>query len=279
MSDKQLDGLLQTAMRAARAGGELALARREDPGYQKWKGPRDLQAGAVLDIQQRIVDVIRADLPDAKFLVEESDEPQDEPAERLWIIDPIDGSLNFFQGFPLFAVCVGYRVEGRYQVGVVYDPCNNELFHATFGQGAYLNDSPIIVEKFSEGQEAYQRALVGTDWPGSIEDRKTALYISRILGNEVTQLWTLGCPALGLCYVAAGRLHAYYYYSLQLKLWDLAAASVILQEAGGVLTDIMGGSWLFAEGGYLATNGVIHGAMLRTIKPLLEIKQMQQSRT
>ncbi len=276
MPDEQYDLALETAVRAARAGGELALARRANPGYFKWKGPRDLQAGAALEVQQRIVEVIRADVPDDSFLVEESDEVQNEQAERLWIIDPIDGSMNFFQGLPLFAVCVGYRVEGRYQVGVVYDPCNNELYHATFGHGAYLNDSPITVQKFSDGQDAYQHALVGTDLPGDIQDRKTALYINRILGNEVTHLWTLGSPALGLCYIAAGRLHAYFYYSLQMKLWDLAAASVILRESGGVLTDLMGGSWLFPENGYLATNGVIHGAMLRTIKPALEIEKMKQ---
>ena len=276
MSNDQSDRVLQTAIAAARAGGALALSRRDDPGYQKWKGPRDLQAGAVFDIQQRIVETIRVEFPDAQFLVEESDEPQNADADPLWIIDPIDGSLNFFQGFPLFAICIGYRVEGQYQVGVVYDPCNDELFRAVNGRGAYLNDSPITVKKFLDGQEAYEHALVGTDLPGGIAERKTALYVNRILGNEVTQLWTLGSPALGLCYVAAGRLHAYYSYSLQMQLWDIAAASVILREAGGILTDIMGGSWLYPENGYLATNGVIHGAMLRTIKPLLEMKQMQE---
>ncbi len=285
MSSERTERLLRTAIRAARAGGEMALARREDPGYLRWKGPRDLQAGAVLDIQRRIVEVIQAEFPDDSFLLEETTaEPQagsersgsHDPAERLWIIDPIDGSMNFNQRIPLFAVCVGYRAEGRDEIGVVYDPCNDELFHATFGGGAYLNGRPIYVDQVSDGEDAYKRALVGTDLPGSLEDRGRALFVDRTLGNEVTQLWTLGSPALGLCYVAAGRLHAY--FGLTLELWDVAAASVILQEAGGTLTDIAGGSWLFSEGGYLASNGVVHGGMLRAIKPALEIYTMRQSR-
>ncbi len=283
MSNEQSDRLLRAAIRAARAGGEMALARREDPGYLRWKGPRDLQAGASLDIQRRIVEVIQAEFPDDGFLLEETtDERQDDgeksgshdQAERLWIVDPICGSLNFNQRIPLFAVCVGCRAQGRDAVGVVYDPCNDELFHASFGGGAYLNDRPIYVHQLSEGEDAYKQALVGTDLPGRLEDRRRALFINRSLGNAVTQLWTLGSPALGLCYVAAGRLHAY--FCLDLELWDVAAAAVILQEAGGTLTDITGGPWLFSEGGQLATNGVIHGGMLRAIQPALNIYATRQ---
>ena len=284
MSSEQTDRLLRLAIRAARAGGEMALARREDPGYLRWKGPRDLQAGASLDIQRRIVEVIQSEFPNDRFLLEETaGEPQADSErsgahdqERLWIVDPICGSMNFNQRIPLFAVCVGCRAEGRDEVGVVYDPCNDELFHASFGGGAYLNDRPIFVHQFSEGEDAFRHALVGTDLPGSPEDRRRALFINRSLGDEVTQLWTLGSPALGLCYVAAGRLHAY--FCLELELWDVAAASVILQEAGGTLTDIAGGPWIFSEGGQLASNGVIHGAMLRAIKPALDLYATRQGR-
>lgn len=284
MSTEQTERMLRAAISAARAGGEMALARREDPGYARWKGPRDLQAGASLDIQRRIVEVIKAEFPDDKFLLEEStDAPHadGEPdgshdqAERLWIVDPICGSFNFNQGIPLFAVCVGCRAEGRDEIGVVYDPCHDELFHARFGGGAYLNGQPIVVDQVSEGEDAYKRALVGTDLPGKFEDRKRALFVNRSLGNEITQLWILGSPALGLCYVAAGRLNAY--FCLDLQLWDVAAASVILREAGGTLTDISGGPWVFSEGGQVASNGVLHGGMLRGIKPALDIYATRQS--
>jgi myo-inositol-1(or 4)-monophosphatase len=283
-SREETDRLLQTAIRAARAGGDMALARREDPGYLRWKGSHDLQTGASLDIQQRIVDVIKADFPDDAFLLEETtdDRPagsasngDHDEAERLWIVDPICGSFNFNQRIPLFAVCVGCRAKGRDEVGVVYDPCNGELFRATFGGGAYLNDRAIFVNQLSEGEDALKRALVGTDLPGNLEERKRTLFVNRSLGTAVTQIWMLGSPALGLCYVAAGRLHAY--FCLDLELWDVAAASVILREAGGTLTDIAGGPWIFSEGGQLATNGVVHGGMLRAIKPTLEIYASRQA--
>ncbi len=276
MSREQTNQLLQVAVRAARAGGELALSRLGNPGYMRWKEPGQLQAGASLDIQQRIVEVIQKEFSNHNFLVEESDEPQNDQADPLWIIDPIDGSMNFNQSLPLFAVSIAYRVGDHYELGVVYDPCNHELFHATFGHGAYLNGQPIFVDKLSEGEDAYARALVGTDLTGNFEDRRLALYINRLLGSEITQLWTLGSPTLGLCYVAAGRLHAY--YCLKLALWDVAAAGVIIRESGGTLTDITGGSWLFSKGGYLATNGVIHGSMLRGIQPSMQRYQTQQGK-
>jgi myo-inositol-1(or 4)-monophosphatase len=278
MSNDQAERLLEVAISAARAGGEVTRARRDDPGYLRWKGSRDLQAGASLDVQSRIVEVIRAEFPDDGFLLEESadeqvamGEPYGTPgqAERLWIIDPICGSFNFNQGIPLYAVCVGCRAAGRDEIGVVYDPCNDELFHARYGGGAYLNGQPIFVDQMSEGEDAYKRALVGTDLPGGPEERKKALFVNRSLGADVTQVWMLGSPALGICYVAAGRLNAY--FSLDLQLWDVAAASVILKEAGGTLTDITGGPWIFSEGGQVASNGVLHGGMLRGIKPALDI--------
>lgn len=276
MSNEQIEQLLQVAIRAARAGGELALSRVGNPGYMRWKEPGELQAGASLDIQKRIVEVIQAECPDHKFLVEESDDPQDEHADPLWIIDPIDGSMNFNQSLPVFGISIAFRMGERYELGVVYDPSNNELFHATMGHGAYLNGQPIFVDKLSEGEDAYARAMVGTDLNGSFETRRLALYIQRFVGSEVTQIWTLGSPALGLCYVAAGRLHAY--YSLKLALWDVAAAGIILRESGGTFTDITGGPWLFSKGGYIATNGVIHGSMLRGILPPMKSYMEKQGK-
>lgn len=265
--------LLDTAIRAARAGGELALARLGNPGYQKWKGPRDPLAGAVLEIQDRIVEVIRRDFPDHPMLVEESELPQDAQADPLWIIDPLDGSLNFLHGIPLFAVSVGYREIGKYRVGVVYDPCRDELFQAVVNGGASLNGKGIHVDQFSDGADAFHAAVVGTDWSGDHDQLKRAFQLTRMLVSEVLQIRTFGAPTLGLCYVAAGRLHAYFGLE-HLKLWDLAAAAVILKEAGGVLTDIDGGTWNYAEEGYLATNGVIHGSLLGV---LAGTRKMQRS--
>ena len=267
---------LETAQRAARVGGQLAVSRLGNPGYRKWKGPRDLLAEAVLEIQERIVEVIRQEFPDHHFLLEESETPQDEQADRLWVIDPLDGTLNFFHGIPFFSVSIAFRSEGTYQFGVVYDPCRDELFHAVAGGDAYLNGQPIIVDKFSEGHEAFDAAMVGTDWSGSMDEVKRALQLTRFVAPQVLHIRVLGAPSLGLCYVAAGRLHAYFGLE-HIKLWDVAAASVILNGAGGILTDIGGGPWFFSEEGYLATNGLIHGSMSRAILPILELHRQKRS--
>lgn len=265
--------LLDVAIRAARAGGEVALARLGKPDYQKWKGPRNPMAGASLEVQERIVEEIGRQFPDHPMLLEESDAPPDEGADPLWIIDPLDGSLNFLRGIPLFAVSIGYREAGTYKIGVVYDPCRGELFQAAVNGAALLNGKAIRTDKFADGMDAFQAAVVGVDWEGDYDELKRAFQLTRVLISEVQQIRTFGSPALGLCYVAAGRLHAYFGLE-HLKLWDVAAAAVILKEAGGVLTDIDGAAWQHAEEGYLATNGVIHGSMLGA---LAGVRRMQRA--
>jgi myo-inositol-1(or 4)-monophosphatase len=265
-SDPQL--VLETAMLAARAGGQLAVARLAKPGPEKYKGPRDTVTGAVLEVQERIVDVIRQQFPDDHFLLEEATGPQDERADPLWIIDPIDGSMNFRHGLPLFSISICYRSGGLYRVGVVYDPNRDEMFHAISGGAAYLNGRIITVDQFSDGREAWEQAFVGTDWRGDNEAIRKALRLARFVAGETFQLIVLGAPSLGLCYVAAGRLHAYYGLE-HLKLWDVAAAAVILKAAGGIITDVEGASWEHAQLGYLASNNVVHGWLNRLATTIL----------
>lgn len=267
--------LLETALLAARTGGQKAMARLSNPGAEKRKGHRDVQAEASLEVQAAIVEVIRAAFPNDHFLVEESDAEQDEQADPLWIIDPIDGSMNFLHGIPIFAVSIGYRAGGVYRVGVVYDPSRDEMFHAVTGGGAFLNGRPIHVDMFSDGREAWEQAFVGTDWRGDDETLRKSLRLVRYMATETFQIITLGSPALGLCYVAAGRLHAYFALH-HLKLWDVAACAVILKEAGGIFTDEQGASWLYAQEGYLASNNIVHGWLNRTVMTLLSLSRSQQ---
>jgi myo-inositol-1(or 4)-monophosphatase len=267
-----LQHALETAMRAARAGGQLARERLGQPGYEKRKGPRDVLPGAALDVQSLIVYALRQEYPEHSFLLEESDEPADENAEHLWIIDPIDGSTNFLHGIPIYAISIAYRENGHYQVGVVYDPSRDEMFHAVAGQGAFLNGRPISVDAFSDGHEAWEQAVLGTDWRGNSDQVRLALRLTRFVAMETFHMVVLGSPALGRCYVAAGRLHGYFALD-HLKLWDIAAAAVILKEAGGILTDAEGASWLHPRHGYLASNNVIHGWMNRTAITVLGLAQ------
>lgn len=255
--------VLQVAVEAARAGGRVALERLGSPGYLRWKGFRDVEVGAALEVQQAIVERIRADFPEHPILAEEGLERPAEDADPLWIVDPVDGSLNYLHGLPVFAVSVAFRSEGLYRVGVVYDPCREELFQGVLGQGARLNGEPIYVHQVEEGLSAYEHAMVGTDWPYGTQARVQSLQVAHLLCSSTLSLVTLGSPALGLCYVACGRLHAYYH--LDLDLWDVAAAAVVLREAGATLTNAEGSSWLHANRGYLATNGIVHGEVLRNI--------------
>ena len=260
--------ILDTAIRAARSGGKVALELLGRPQDLRWKGMRDPQIGAALAVQRAILLEIERDFPDHAVLAEESEARPSADADPLWIVDPIDGSVNYLQGLPCFSISIGFMSKGIYRVGVVYDPCRDELFRGVVRQGAWLNDVPIVVEQISEAAEAFEKAVIGIDWPHEGRPRAQSLHIAQILATHALALNVMGSPALALCYLAAGRLHAYFH--LELEIWDVAAAAVILHEAGGILTDARGGSWLFSDKGYLATNGVLHGEMLRNIVPALE---------
>jgi len=261
---------LEVAARAARAGGEVALANLGQPDYQRWKGHRDIVSGSTLAVQDAILDVLQRETPDFGILAEEG--PEDEPlpldAEHLWIVDPICGSLNYVQGIPYFAVSIALRTKGALRVGAVFDPCRNELFEATLSSQSQLNGEVMAVQQISEGFDAMEKAWVGTDWPKDLDTLDQALKIATVMARQVIVLNSYGSPALGICNVAAGRLHAY--WALDLKIWDIAAAAVILTRAGGTLTDEHGASWLFSNGGYIASNSVIHGWTMRCLQRVLQ---------
>jgi myo-inositol-1(or 4)-monophosphatase len=261
---------LDVAVAAARKGGAIAKARLGRPGYLKWKGHRDVVCEASLEVQNSIVSAILAEYPEDGILAEEG--PDDAPvpvdAPNLWIVDPICGSMNFVQGIPHFGVCIALRTEGSIALGVVYDPCRDEMFEATIDSPATLNGRRIFVQQILEGSEAWSSAIVSTDWPHAGERRRQARLIVGLMEDQVTDLSLMGSPALGLCNVACGRFHAYWH--LDLKIWDIAAASVIVQRAGGILTDADGVTWLYSNGGYIATNGVIHGWTLNCIQAVVQ---------
>ena len=261
-----MDHALDVAKRAARRGGDLARARLGKPGYLKWKGPRDVVTEASIEVQDAIVSAIAAEFPDAGILAAEGPGdavlPVDAPC--LWIVDPICGSLNFAQGIPYFGISVALRYEGRIAVGIVYDPSRDELFEATRHTPAMLNGRRIVVRQILEGSEAWEGAVIGTDWPHGGERRQQARLVLGLMADQVNACNLMGSPALGLCNVAAGRLHAYWH--LDLNIWDIAASSLILERAGGILTDADGLSWLYSDGGYIASNDVIHGSLLNCIQ-------------
>lgn len=264
------DQVLDVAIRAARAGGELAHQKLGEPSPVRSKGTRDVVTPNIRAVEERILETIRSEFPDHAILSEESAPARgrDRPAadsDPLWIVDPIDGSLNYIRGIPIFSVSVGFRHRGLYRVGVVYDPCRDELFHAVREKGSFLNGTRIQTHSIrGDGVEAFEAATVATDWPADVNQRVVTAMIVEIMAGNVVSLKILGSPALGLAYIAAGRLDAYFH--LQLELWDVAAGVVILEDAGGVLTDAVGATWQHSDGGYLGTNKIVHGRMLDPIR-------------
>lgn len=250
--------MLETAITAAREAGRIALAKLHQPKKVLVKGLRDFMPDGTLEIQNKIKEIISQEFPDHRFLAEEGTEKPEIQEGFQWIVDPIDGSTNYYRGLPFFAISIALWRGRQSLLGVVYDPYHDDLFTALKGQGAFLNDKrlKVVMSEFD-----LEDAVVGTDWPRSVDKRAAHIRTTEIMLREVITLRTLGSPALGLCYVAAGYLDAYYHFAV--KLWDVAAAVVILEEAGGDLSDERGGYWHYSTGGIVAANKWLHKRVIR----------------
>ncbi|OGO40751.1 MAG: hypothetical protein A2Z04_09025, partial [Chloroflexi bacterium RBG_16_57_9] len=215
MDDQRSAKLMNTAMNAAREGGKLALSLLGQPGYIRQKGPKDFATGSAVEVQNLIREILLRDFPQHGILAEEDPPDQVTEGEFQWIIDPIDGTTNYHRRVPFFAISIALRRGQEYLLGVVYDPSRDDLFHARRGHGAFLNDSLLQV---STKVEAYE-SFIGTDWPSAPLDRENSIRSIPVAMGDALSLRTFGSPALGICYVAAGYLEAYYH--LALKLWDV----------------------------------------------------------
>jgi len=227
---------LEIAERAARAGGEVLLDY-QDKFTGREKGPRDLVTEADLASQQRIRKILLAAFPDHDFLGEE-DDPQAPPTagrEYRWVVDPLDGTTNYVHRMPNYAVSIGLQRGDEIVAGVVFDPIAKECFSAAQGKGATLNGKPF---RTSNCQKA-DSALVAASFSALVD--RDSLEIKRFVEALIAcqGIRRLGSAALNLCYVACGRLDAY--WATSVKLWDVAAGVLMVREAGGVVTHIEGG--------------------------------------
>ena len=223
------------------------------------KGEIDLVTEADFQAEKAILDTIRRSFPRDSILTEETGEHKALP-ERLWIVDPLDGTINLAHALPFYAVCIGLQVGGRLVLGLVFNPVMDERFEALDGGGAFLNGSPIHVSRVSRLVDS----LVATGFPYSVhEDSRTIIRrLHRVL-VRAQGVRRLGSAALDLCYLAAGRFDAYWEEGL--KPWDTAAATVIAREAGGRVTDYDGNPFSPYLPSVVASNGLIHEAMLEAL--------------
>lgn len=249
----------QTLERALHESGSILKRAIERPKKISFKSPVSLVTETDKGAEQKIISIIKQTFPEHSILAEESD-PQAGSSSK-WIIDPIDGTTNFAHGLPLACVSIGYEENGKMKLGGVFNPFLNEYFWAERGRGATLNGKKIKVSK----TKTLSRSLMATGFP---YDRLTYadyyIKIAREVMNRCQGIRRLGSAAIDLCYVACGRFDGY--WEFKLNAWDQSAGALIVEEAGGKLTDFRGEPFSIYGKQTLATNGFIHGEMLRILK-------------
>ncbi len=220
---------------------------------------RDLVTEFDVAAEKLIIDGIRAAFPDHAILSEEQGSCAAESPYR-WIIDPLDGTNNFICGYPHFAVSIALEVNGKIKIGSIYDPSRDELFTALFRKGAMLNDEEISVSR----QSVLDGSLIEAGFSSRYSLAVANYPYFKATLPHAQAIRNCGSAALALAYVAAGRLDAAWYFSL--APWDVAAGTLLVQEAGGEVSDLDGEPLVDAERGVLATNRTVHNEMVKIFK-------------
>ena len=251
---------LATAIEAVSRAGDVMMSRSGGNVHIDKKGTIDLVTDVDMAIEREFRALVAGRFPDHEVLAEELGGSGAVPPGPCWVFDPIDGTTNFAHGLPIFCASVALEIDGEAEVAAVYDPTRKELFTAERSRGAFLNGQPIRV---SSARELVNAMLV-TGFPYDVHDR-----VDEIVGlfgafvGRARAVRRLGSAAIDLCYVAAGRLDAF--WESDLKPWDIAGGSLIVQEAGGRVTDMAGGRFRSRARSVLASNGLLHEPMLRVI--------------
>lgn len=259
-----MQALLNIAVKAARQAGDI-IARcmdRLDTIEYNVKVPNDFVSEVDRRAEHEIIKTIHRAYPDHGIIAEESGITAGN--DFVWIIDPLDGTTNFLHGFPHFAVSIAARYKDRIEHAVVYDPVKQEMFTASRGSGAQLNGRRIRVSK-SAGLTA---ALIGTGFPfKNITLLPAYLQMFTAVSQDTSGIRRAGSAALDLAYVAAGRLDGF--WEMGLNIWDMAAGVLLIEEAGGNVTDFQGGKCYLESGHVVTGNLKTSKALLQAIQPFV----------
>ena len=244
--------MLNTAIKAARRAAAIINRASFDIDRVKFteKMPNDFVTEVDQAAEQAIIDILTTAYPTHAILAEESGASANlnDDNENVWIIDPLDGTTNFMHGFPQYCVSIALQQRGQVTQAVIYDPTRNDLFTASKGAGAYLNDKRLRVTK----RDKMQDALIGTGFPfRNMQGLEEYIEMFRIMTQKCAGLRRPGAAALDLAYVAAGRLDGF--FEKGLKPWDMAAGALMITEAGGIVGTFAG------ESDYLYKDEVIAG--------------------
>ncbi len=263
--------MLNIAVKAARRAGAIinraALDRTQLEIHSK--RANDFVTQVDKSAEAAVIDVVRQAYPDHAILGEESGAlpgrsggpAKSAPSEYRWVIDPLDGTTNFIHGFPQYCVSIAVQHRGVTQHGVIYDPGKNELFTASKGRGAFLDDRRVRVSKCA----LLKDALVGTGFPFK-ELGRVDLYVRQMkyLMQHSSGIRRAGAAALDLAYVAAGRLDAF--WEMGLSPWDMAAGALMIQEAGGLVGDLSGDSTYLESGDIAAATPKVFPQLLAALR-------------
>ncbi len=267
--------MLTLAVKAARRAGNIINrgARELDLLTVTVKGPKDFVSEVDRAAERAIVETLLDAYPDHGILAEEGTaKGANAEAENVWIIDPLDGTTNFLHGFPQYCVSIALAHRGQVTQGVVYDPVRNDLFTASRGRGAYLNERRIRVSR----RQHLRECLIGTGFPfrdGSYLD--TYLRMMRTMIQHTAGLRRPGAAALDLAYVAAGFYDGF--WEVGLNPWDVAAGSLLVQEAGGLIGDLAGEGDFLHAGQVIAGNPRIFSQMVNTMAPFRDELSRQRA--
>ena len=255
----RLSTVRDVAIEAARAGGEILLEGLSGPLTIHMKGRREVVTDLDNASERAVLETIRASFPDDLIVAEES-APGLGESDRVWIVDPLDGTNNYAHGYPFFCVAVAVEEQGSLVAAVVHDPLRDETFVAERGRGATLNGAPIRVSE----ARALAESLVATGFPYDRSDDtdNNLANLNRFI-LSVRGIRRGGSAELDLAYVACGRLDGF--WELGLKTWDVAAGGLIVREAGGRVSNFEGSGWDHRRGDIVASNGAIHGEMLEIV--------------
>ncbi|MCB1034566.1 MAG: inositol monophosphatase [Acidobacteria bacterium] len=256
------DDLVNAAVEAAHAGAEILSDSFRKEGREVCaKGEHDWVSAADRESEAAIAEELRRRFPDHQVLGEEGGLQGAGVSEFRWIVDPLDGTTNFLRGLPFYAVSIACQMQGRTVAGVVYDPERRELFHAQRGEGAFLDGAPITVS----GQAGLDGACLATGFPfrarGALDAYLKTFHDIFLRAGSVRRC---GSAALDLAYTAAGTFDGF--WEFRLSPWDTAAGALLIEEAGGRVSNLDGGAEIFASGNVVAGNRAVHEELLETLR-------------
>ena len=254
--------MLNTAVKAARKAGNVIIRATRDLDLLKVESKRQNDFVTEVDraAEAAVIGVLREAYPNHAILAEESGESKGSQGDFVWIIDPLDGTTNFIHGVPQYCVSIGLKHKGIITQAVIYDPVKNELFTATRGAGAFMNDRRMRVSS----RLRIGDSLIGTGFPFSkMESLERYIAMFRKVSLNCAGIRRPGAAALDLAYVAAGRFDGF--WEMGLQPWDMAAGTLLVQEAGGLVGDFAGDSNYMVSGEVVAGNAKVFAQLLALV--------------